>query len=374
VLDGTMKLFLGGDVMLGRGVDQILPHPGDPTLQESSVRDARTYVELAEAVHGPIPRPVGYSWPWGDALTVLDHFQPDVRLLNLETSITRSDRFEAGKGIHYRMSPDNVPALSVARPDVCSLANNHVLDFGVGGLEETLDVLSRAGISVAGAGRNATAAARPAIVPGDGGRVLVFSFGTTSSGVPSTWAAASGRPGISLLSDLSDDTADAIIAQVSQVKRRGDVVVVSVHWGSNWGYAVRRGQVSFAHRLVDGGVDIVHGHSAHHPRPIEIYRSRLVLYGCGDLIDDYEGISGYEQYRDDLRLLYLATVERATGRLTMLRMAPLQTRRLRLCPAGPEDRAWLCRTFNRLGRRYGTRVALDADGLLRLTRGAGWSG
>jgi poly-gamma-glutamate synthesis protein (capsule biosynthesis protein) len=363
----AVKLFLGGDVMLGRGVDQILPHPGDPTLRERSVRDARTYVELAETMHGPIPWPVDPSWPWGDALAVLDRLQPDVRLLNLETSITRSDRFAAGKGIHYRMSPGNVPALSAARPDVCSLANNHVLDFGIGGLEETLDALSRAGIAVAGAGRNATAAARPVIVPGDGGRVIVFSFGTTCSGVPSSWAAGPDRPGICLLPDLSDDTADAITAQVSQVKRRGDVVVVSVHWGSNWGYAVMPGQVSFAHRLVDGGVDIVHGHSAHHPRPIEIYRGRLVLYSCGDLIDDYEGISGYEQYRDDLRLLYLATVERTTGRLTALRMAPMQTHRLRLRPAEPEDCAWLCRTFNRLGRRYGTRVALDPDGLIELT-------
>lgn len=367
MLDGAVRLFLGGDVMLGRGVDQILPHPGDPTLWELGVRDARTYVELAEAVNGPIPWPVDYSWPWGDALAILDHFQPDVRLVNLETSVTRSVHFAADKGIHYRMSPDNLPALNAARPDVCSLANNHVLDFGISGLEETLDVLSRAGIPVAGAGRDATEAARPVMVPGDGGRVVVFSFGTTSSGVPRGWAATANRPGISLLPDLSDDTAAAITAQVSQVKRRGDVVVVSVHWGSNWGYDVAPGQVRFAHRLVDGGVDLVHGHSAHHPLPFEIYWDRLVLYGCGDLIDDYEGITGYEQYRDDLRLLYLAAVERTTGRLTALRMAPLQVHQMRLRQAAPNDCEWLCRTLNRLGRRYGTRIALNADGLLDLT-------
>ena len=92
-----------------------------------------------------------------------------------------------------------------------------------------------------------------------------------------------------------------------------------------------------------------------------------MLYGCGDLIDDYEGITGYEQYRDDLRLLYLATVERTTGRLTELRMAPLQVHQMRLRPAAPNDCEWLCRTLNRLGRRYGTRIALNADGLLDLT-------
>ena len=63
--DGLVTLFLCGDVMLGRGVDQILPHPGDPTLRQGYVRDARTYVGLAEAVNGPVPRPVDFSWPWG---------------------------------------------------------------------------------------------------------------------------------------------------------------------------------------------------------------------------------------------------------------------------------------------------------------------
>ncbi|GAB3904645.1 hypothetical protein GCM10027612_72870 [Microbispora bryophytorum subsp. camponoti] len=191
-----VTLFLCGDVMLGRGVDQILPHPGDPALEESSVRDARAYVELAEAANGPIPRPVGYSWPWGDALEVLDEAAPDVRVLNLETSVTRGRDFAPGKQVHYRMNPANLPALAVARPDVCVLANNHVLDFGVQGLTETLDALAEAGLDQAGAGRDEDEARRPAVValPG-GGRVLVFAVAMPSSGVPGEWAAARDRPG-----------------------------------------------------------------------------------------------------------------------------------------------------------------------------------
>jgi poly-gamma-glutamate capsule biosynthesis protein CapA/YwtB (metallophosphatase superfamily) len=52
-------------------------------------------------------------------------------------------------------------------------------------------------------------------------------------------------------------------------------------------------QVRFARRLIDGGVDVIHGHSSHDLRPVEVYRGRLILYGCGDCIDDYEGISGH---------------------------------------------------------------------------------
>jgi poly-gamma-glutamate synthesis protein (capsule biosynthesis protein) len=85
------------------------------------------------------------------------------------------------------------------------------------------------------------------------------------------------------------------------------------------------------------------------------------------LIDDYEGISGYNEYRDDLRLLYLATVERETGQLLSLRMAPMQAHRMRLRPATPRDTEWLCQTLNRVCRRYGTRIALDEEGLLELT-------
>ena len=93
------------------------------------------------------------------------------------------------------------------------------------------------------------------------------------------------------------------------IRRNTDVVVVSVHWGSNWGYDVPDAHVEFAHRLVDGGVDVVFGHSSHHPRPVEIYRGHPILYGCGDLINDYEGIGGHERFRDDLRLLYLVTLD-----------------------------------------------------------------
>jgi len=97
---------------------------------------------------------------------------------------------------------------------------------------------------------------------------------------------------------LSAQTVDAIARQVGAAKRAGDLVVASIHWGPNWGFAIPREQRDFAHRLVDAaGVDIVHGHSSHHPMAIEIHRGKPILYGCGDLLNDYEGISGYEAYR-----------------------------------------------------------------------------
>jgi poly-gamma-glutamate synthesis protein (capsule biosynthesis protein) len=364
---GLLTVFLCGDVMTGRGIDQVLPHPGDPRIHEPSVKDAGRYVELAEAANGPVPRPVDFSYIWGAALDELARVAPDARIVNLETSITRSDRYWPEKEIHYRMHPDNVRCLTAAGIDVCVLANNHVLDFGRAGLRETLETLSRAGLAIAGAGPTLAEARAPAVVEVSGkGRLVVFGSGDDSSGIPSSWAATNDCPGIDFLPDLSEATATGIVDRVQEVKRARDIVVASIHWGSNWGYQVPPAQRRFARRLLDGGVDIVHGHSSHHIRPIEIYRGKLILYGCGDFLDDYEGITGYEEFRDDLTLMYFPTLQPETGRLESLCMTPMQIRNLRANRATPADAEWLGGTLGRISQPFGARVELTADGTLAL--------
>src|SRR6266516_2677472 len=120
--------------MTGRGVDQILPCPSAPEIFEPCVRDARDYVALAGLASGPIPRALAPGYIWGDALEELARAAPDARIINLETSVTSSDEYWPDKGVNYRMHPDNIACLTVARIDVCVLANNHVLDYGYGGL------------------------------------------------------------------------------------------------------------------------------------------------------------------------------------------------------------------------------------------------
>src|SRR3982074_1852743 len=115
--EGLVTVFLCGDVMTGRAVDQILPHPSHPRIYEEAVSDAATNIVLAEKVNGPIPRPVNYSYIWGDALAELRHVAPDVRIANVETSVTRTGK-PWPKGINYRMNPANVGCLSVVGIDV----------------------------------------------------------------------------------------------------------------------------------------------------------------------------------------------------------------------------------------------------------------
>jgi poly-gamma-glutamate synthesis protein (capsule biosynthesis protein) len=202
---GVVTVLLGGDVMLGRGVDQILPHPGDPELREPYLRDARGYVGLAEHTNGPIPRPVDWRWPWGEVLALVEDVAPDVRLINLETTITAVGEFAVREPVCYRMHPDNLPALTALRADVCALANNHILDFGYQGMTDTVAALSRAEIEGVGAGADLRTARRPAAVTAGGEhRVLVGSVAMKSAGVPESWAAHRDRPGVWLIRDPSD--------------------------------------------------------------------------------------------------------------------------------------------------------------------------
>jgi poly-gamma-glutamate synthesis protein (capsule biosynthesis protein) len=353
-----VTFFLCGDVMLGRGIDQLLPHPGAPQLYEPYVRSALGYVELAEAAAGTLPRPVDFSYVWGDALEELQRRAPQARIVNLETAVTAAEDAWPGKGIHYRMHPRNAPCLAAAGIDCCVVANNHVLDWGYRGLEETLRTLRAAGIRTAGAGCDAAAAAALATIElAGGGRVLVFAYAMESSGVPPAWAAAHGRAGVNFLADLTARSADAICTRVREARRAGDIVVISIHWGGNWGYAVSQEERAFAHRLVDGGAaDVLHGHSSHHPRGIEIYRERPILYGCGDLLNDYEGIGGHESFRPGLCLMYFPTLDAASGSLQRLALVPMRVRRFRLQHAVEEEARWLQRTLDRESRAFGTRV------------------
>ena len=364
----SVTLFVAGDVMTGRGIDQVLPHPGAPRIFEPFSRSALDYVELAERANGPIPRPVNFAYIWGDALAVLYAAAPDMRIINLETAVTRRGTPWPHKGIQYRMHPDNIPCLTVADIDCCVLANNHVMDWGYAGFEETLTSLAQAGLTTAGAGSDQAASQVPATfeLPGRG-RVLVYACGLESSGIPGAWAATAGRPGVNLLPDLSDHTVSEITKAVTSHRQPGDVVVASLHWGGNWGYPIPKAHRRFAHALIDtAGVDLVHGHSSHHPLGIEVYRGRPILYGCGDLINDYEGISGHAEYRTELALLYLVTLDLKRGGLLRLEMVPMRRQNFRLNHANRKDSNWLRATLDRESRLLGVRVTRSGNATLQL--------
>lgn len=362
-----MKIFLCGDVMTGRGIDQILPHPSKPHLFERYVRDAREYITIAENRNGLIPRLVDYEYIWGDALSLLQKEAVDARLINLETSITQSENFWPGKGINYRMNPENINCISVAEISCCALSNNHVLDWGYNGLEDTLYALDRKSIAHTGAGLNRDSAMEPAIIDfGEKGRVLIFALGAEDSGIPPKWEATGSHAGITLINKFSEFRIQQVTENVNKFRQKNDIVILSIHWGDNWGYEIPQEHREFAHSLIDYcGIDCIHGHSSHHAKGMEVYKGKLILYGCGDLINDYEGIYGFEEFRADLSLLYIVSLNEC-GDLNSCKLIPMKLCRFRLNQATENECKWFTELFSGPAFVQGTNVVVTGDNYLEL--------
>ncbi len=248
-----MKLLFVGDVMLGRLMNTV--------LKETSP-----------------------AYPWGDTLPLFH--QADVRLCNLECVI--ADRgapwSRTPKVFHFRSDATNVESLKVAHIDAVSLANNHTLDFEEEGLFHTLAILDAAGIHYAGAGRTLSEASAPAMWEVQGNKLGLLAFTDNEP----AWAATSAQAGVWYVPiQLKDRRAKHLFATVKQAKETVDVLIVSAHWGPNWGYAPPAEHVAFAHTLIDEGADIIFGHSGHVVRGIEIYKEKPILYCTGDFVDDY---------------------------------------------------------------------------------------
>lgn len=248
-----MRLLFVGDVMLGRLVN--------------------------EALHHELP-----GYPWGDTLPLFEGV--DARVCNLECAL--SDRgvpwTATPKVFHFRSDAKNSAVLRAARIDAVSLANNHALDYGHEALADTLTLLDAAAIKHAGAGRTPDEAAHLAVISTPAGRIGLLAFTDNEP----AWEATSSQPGVLYVPvDLGESRAQQLLARVHTSKRMVDVLIVSAHWGPNWGYVPPTGHVLFGHALIDAGADVVFGHSGHIVRGIELYRRHPILYCTGDFIDDY---------------------------------------------------------------------------------------
>jgi poly-gamma-glutamate synthesis protein (capsule biosynthesis protein) len=176
---------------------------------------------------------------------------------------------------------------------------------------------------------------------------------------------------VNFLADFGEDAVASTGQVIDEFRRPGDFVLVSVHWGPNWGYNVPIEHQSFAHDLIDRAhVDIIHGHSSHHPLAIEAHAGRPIFYGCGDFINDYEGIRGYEEFRPDLAIAYFLDIDDRDRRLLGLELVPFQLQKFRLVRASARDAAWLEQILDRECRRFGGHVCLAKDNALALS----WEG
>jgi len=266
------------------------------------------------------------EYPWGDTLPILHG--ADYRICNLECVI--SDRGEPWsvypKAFHFRSAAKNVAALNVARINAVSLANNHILDYGYDAMFQMLEILDRAGIVHSGAGANVEQASRLATAEVCGRRLGLLAFTDNEPG----WEATAHEPGIFYVPvHLSDPRAQALLEIVREQKDAVDLLIVSAHWGGNWGYYPPREHIALAHALVDAGAGLIFGHSSHVFRGIEFYEGRPILYSAGNFVDDY-AVDRIE--RNDQSFIYAADIENGTSR--RLSLYPTVIRRCQARRAG----------------------------------------
>jgi poly-gamma-glutamate synthesis protein (capsule biosynthesis protein) len=323
--DVDARIGLVGDVMLGRGVDE-------------RWRD------------GP---PTGI---WG---SMLDRVRSlDGLFLNLECCLSARGSPRPGRTYHFRADPGwAVPALRSGGVVWASLGNNHVLDFGPDAFSDTLEHLSTGGIAHAGAGPDLDAALEPSLVEVGGLSVAVVAFTDRSP----SYGAGSDSPGTAFVRMEPGNPRTRRLVDRALGRARAadpDLVVASLHWGPNWETRPARSQRRFARGLVDRGVDVVHGHSAHVIQGVEVYRGRPILYDCGDFVDDY---AVKPELHNDRSFLFELVVD--GGVVTTLRLVPVEIVGEAANRAGVTASRWLRRQMRTLSAEFGTTIERAGDGL-----------
>ena len=238
-----------------------------------------------------------YQYPWGDFIPLLK--KNDLNIINLETALTTHTK-KVPKVFNFKSNPANIKVLQEGYITVANLANNHVRDYGDSGLKETVEALNKAGILHVGAGANLAVAQKPVIITKNG--VKIGIIGCTDN--EPTWLAGKNKPGTNYIK--VGDTA-TLIPLIKKVKKHVDILIVSMHWGPNMRVKPTQGFKDFAHALIDAGVDIFHGHSAHIIQPVELYKGKVILYDTGDFIDDY---TVDKNLRNDYACMFVVTVNK----------------------------------------------------------------
>lgn len=224
------------------------------------------------------------AYPWGDTLPILQ--SADLRICNLECVLSDigSPWSATPKVFHFRSDEKNIKTLQIAKIDMVSLANNHVLDYEYEAFKRMLDLLNDEGILYAGAGEDLAEASKPAFYQINDQKIALIAFTDNEPG----WEAQENKPGILYIpTDLNDKRMQKFLRHIERLRKELDFLIVSAHWGPNWGYTPPEEHRIIGHALIDAGADLIFGHSAHVFRGIEVYKNRPIIYSAGDFIDDY---------------------------------------------------------------------------------------
>ena len=319
--DNTITIGFTGDVMIGRGVNATISNNG-------------------------------YSYPWGNVLPLFKN--TDINIINLEAALTNSNK-KVSKTFNFKATPDRIKTLTEACITVTNLANNHVLDFSEEGLIETIQTLNEADIKYAGAGMNEAAAEKPVILTKKNNTLGVLGFTDNESG----WKAGTSTSGVNYIDISNDEDCNKALMAIAKLRKKTDLVIVSIHWGPNMKESPEWYFIDFAHAMIDHGADIIHGHSAHNFQGIEVYKHKLILYDTGDFVDDY-AVDPYLRNNHS----FFFKVEVSKQRIEKLVLIPVLISKYRVNLATGEDYKWSIERMQQLSAKFGTKISDKGEVLL----------
>ncbi len=250
-----VNLAFVGDIMMGANVDKLL-------------------------------KKHGYDYPYLHISSLLQ--EADIAAGNMENPITDRGEPVDNKTYVFRTSPEAVPEMVKAGFDLFNLANNHTLDYGLIGMQDTIRLLREAGLYGIGAGMNQEEAYEPAMIEKNGVRVAYI--GLTKVVPTVSWKADKNIPG---LAETYNHTRP--IKAIESASEISDMVVVMVHWGLEGETEARIDERELAHRYIDAGADLVIGSHPHVLQGIESYKGKWIAYSLGNFIFTTSGRSGTKE-------------------------------------------------------------------------------
>lgn len=286
---------------------------------------------------------------WGNLLPLIK--KNDLNIINLETALTHSAAI-VPKVFNFKADPYKADALVKASIHIANLANNHILDYSEEGLLETLSTLDQVEIKHTGAGRNIAEASLPAIAEVRGIKIGVLGCTDNEPG----WLATERKPGVKFLrvGDIQ-----SIQSDILKLRQEVDLLIFSIHWGPNMVEKPLKEHIQFAHTLIDLGVDLIHGHSAHIFQGVEIYKGKLILYDTGDFVDDY-----YVDpiLRNDRSFLFL--VKCSKEKILELKLIPVIIEECQVNKAEADDALQAIKRMQMLSKQLNTQFDVRSGELI----------
>lgn len=222
-------------------------------------------------------------------------FNTDLCFVNLEGPIFEGSDKRSDVTTLLSNHPKILDLFNVDHLCVFNLANNHIMDYGVEGLNHTIALLKKNNLNYLGAGNNDREANQALIVECKGKRIAFVAYTSDEKHVGSIIAGPQ-RPGCASFLDVTKAT-----RRVAELKQKTDIVCVSLHWGHEYLQYPSPKQIEIAHAFVDAGANFVIGHHPHVIQGIEKYKDALIIYSLGNFFfPPVRSTSGRPQYQKEI--------------------------------------------------------------------------